>query len=406
MLSAAGQRTDLPLDTQWAQRQRWEQQGYTLPPWDPPLPGVMTTLKQAGKAAGRAAKRAAKGQSVVASKEVAAERLAICNNCPTKRLRESDRRCQACTCFVDGKVHGAGEFCPDGHWAAVEVPRAKKPRAARAGRRKAKPPRPKTQRARKVLKPTPIPKPGQLWRSRHPDGLDDQPRLMAVGVVTCAARVRDELPHTVRSLQQAGFAIDRLFVDGGGESGLGIPATQHVPAIGPHGNTLLALRELTLRYRYADRFALFQDDVRAPANLAAYLAAQPLPERGWWNLFAHPGNERLGQRSGQRWFRSNQLGHGALGLVFSRAAAEALLCAPAMLAWERDNVPYPTQIDFAIARVLAAAGWTEYCHRPSLLTHTGRQSTLRYRKWPGRLALSFPGEHFDALSLLEPRKAA
>jgi orotate phosphoribosyltransferase len=132
LLTAAGKREDMPLDRQWAYRQRWEQQGYELPPWDPPAQNATTTLKNAGRSATRTAKRLLTGKSVAASAEVAAERLAICNNCPTHRLRESNRQCSACSCFVDFKVRLAGESCPDGHWAASEVPRRKKRRVARA----------------------------------------------------------------------------------------------------------------------------------------------------------------------------------------------------------------------------------------------------------------------------------
>jgi hypothetical protein len=47
-------------------------------------------------------------------------------------------------------------------------------------------------------------------------------------------------------------------------------------------------------------------------------------------------------------------------------------------------------------------GWLEFCHNPSLVQHTGDDSTLK----PGqslRPAPSFPGEDFNCLDLLEKR---
>jgi hypothetical protein len=56
-----------------------------------------------------------------------------------------------------------------------------------------------------------------------------------------------------------------------------------------------------------------------------------------------------------------------------------------------------------IVTAMKRAGWKEYVHNPSLLQHTGDgQTTLGNHigndRWPG--ADSFPGEEFDALSLL------
>jgi hypothetical protein len=83
----------------------------------------------------RSTVRHARNGFAAASDEVQQQRLAICEACPTGCLRHSDGICSHpdCGCPVKEKVKRASEPCPDGHWAAVEVPRRKKPGAA--GRR-------------------------------------------------------------------------------------------------------------------------------------------------------------------------------------------------------------------------------------------------------------------------------
>ena len=46
------------------------------------------------------------------------------------------------------------------------------------------------------------------------------------------------------------------------------------------------------------------------------------------------------------------------------------------------------------------AGWEEQCHNPSLVQHTGDQSTAHACK-PRRVAPSWKGEDWDALEMLK-----
>jgi hypothetical protein len=53
---------------------------------------------------------------------------------------------------------------------------------------------------------------------------------------------------------------------------------------------------------------------------------------------------------------------------------------------------------------MLGAGWSEYVHMPSLLQHTGEESTLENgRHVP---AGTFPGEDFDARVYLGPAQVA
>jgi orotate phosphoribosyltransferase len=82
----------------------------------------------------RSTVRHARNGFAAASDEVQQQRLAICEACPTGCLRHSDGICSHpdCGCPVKEKVKRASEPCPEGHWAAVEVPLRKKRSAGAA----------------------------------------------------------------------------------------------------------------------------------------------------------------------------------------------------------------------------------------------------------------------------------
>lgn len=48
------------------------------------------------------------------SAEVAAERRAICEECPS--LRKPLNQCEICKCFMDAKTKLNGQKCPVGKW--------------------------------------------------------------------------------------------------------------------------------------------------------------------------------------------------------------------------------------------------------------------------------------------------
>src|SRR5688500_19007244 len=90
----------------------------------------------------------------------------------------------------------------------------------------------------------------------------------AYGVTTVLARRHDLLPRTLASLRAAGLDQPRLFVDGCThleadrlERETKLPVTARYPFVRTACSWILAMYELYLRDRGADRFAMFQDDV-------------------------------------------------------------------------------------------------------------------------------------------------
>jgi hypothetical protein len=219
-------------------------------------------------------------------------------------------------------------------------------------------------------------------------------------------RRRELRSKTLASLTSAGFDSIRVFEDNG---------------IRPFGNWLLGLAEIIIREPMADYYAMFQDDIIASKNLRAYLERTcPVDARGYWNLFTFPENhhfsifDRAGGRRPEQivgWYESNQLGKGAVALVFHREAAVRLLGRPYM--WNRPKDPDRgwRNIDGGVVQAMVLEprdGWREFVHNPSLVQHVGTDSTLKHTSgWHGSQAVSccFRGEDFDCLSLLESAHA-
>lgn len=244
----------------------------------------------------------------------------------------------------------------------------------------------------------------------------------ATALTTVPKRRTTLLPRTLASLKAAGFGDGlRLFVDGDNdpqswEREFGLEVTCRFPRVRAYGNWVLALAELYARDAHADRYAVFQDDFTTYRNLRAYLEAAPYPERGYWNLYTFPENQRLApadngkQRVG--WYPSNQLGKGALALIFDRNAVVMLLTHHNIVTRIQNGCYGWRKIDGGVVEAARKAGWTEYVHNPSLVQHTGIVSTMdkrakadgiehtEYRWQPNHLATSFRGESFDALKLL------
>ena len=223
-----------------------------------------------------------------------------------------------------------------------------------------------------------------------------------VGVVSTCERSRTLLPRTIASLESGGFKVNRIFMDGDADVPFFIPMSTRSPKVGVHPNTHLCLLEMFYRNRFADLYLVAQDDILAVRNLRQYLDTQPYPEQGYWNLSTHMSNVHLGRLASTRWFPGHQNGYGALGIVMDNRAARQLLTTPGLIDWATDpKAPrrFPKYIDGAIATTFAALGYTQYCHMPSLLCHTGYQSTIRrQRVWDATLTDTFPGEDFDAMS--------
>lgn len=225
------------------------------------------------------------------------------------------------------------------------------------------------------------------------------------GITTVEKRLPTLFPRTLESLRNAGFDKPRIFVDGiqypASYERFGLPITPRYPTIRTAANWALALGELYLREPNADRYAVFQDDFVTYVNLRSYLEACPYPPRGYLNLYTMPENDRLGPQDGSvGWFPSNQLGKGAVALVFSRDAVVALLTSKYLV--ERFQSPNGWKtIDGGIIDAFKSLkdGWKEYVHSPSLVQHTGIKSSMGNRRQPR--ARAFWSESYDAMDLLK-----
>lgn len=257
----------------------------------------------------------------------------------------------------------------------------------------------------------------------------------AYGVTTVLERRKDLLPRTLKSLQGAGFSEPRLFIDGVDshqdffwyQSTFSLEVTIRSPKIRSYGNWVLALAELYIREPYADRYAIFQDDFVTYSNLREYLEQCPYPTKGYLNLytFGPPKQEPppfvgLTGRLRVGWFLSNQMGRGAVALVFDRDAVMTLLthqpqikpggnldgsetvdnkqCLKHLVERPLDAQRGHRSIDGGIVTALKKAGYKEWVHHPSLTQHLGNYSTMGSKPHPR--AKTFIGENFDARELL------
>lgn len=279
-----------------------------------------------------------------APREVIEHRLSVCQNCD--RYRHSDSRCSECGCYVAEKASWRSEDCPLGKWSA------------------------------------------KTW---------------AYGVTTVPERRRDLLPSTLESLRAAGFDSPRLFVDGppDGFEQFGLAVTARHERVRTFANWILTITELYQRNPTADRFAVFQDDLLACRNLRQYLDTCEYPKDGYWNLFTFPSNQSRVETESVGWFKSNQKGLGAVGLVFSREAVETLLSSKHMILYPQNREKGWKLVDMAIAKAMNDSGWSEYCHNPSLIEHVGTKSSMGSPRLPQ--SQTFLGVDFDANELTDLR---
>lgn len=250
--------------------------------------------------------------------------------------------------------------------------------------------------------------------------MPDRPVKWACCVTTVPSRLHNGLlSRTTASLVMAGFPDFHLFVDGGGLADCrkflelypskGI--TFREPAVRTYGNWVLSLWELYVRNPACDRYAVFQDDFVTVRNLRMYLDRCQFPDgeggrpKGYWNLYTFPSNQELASKNkpqGQqfaRWYFSNQHGRGAVALVFSLSGVVDLLSCRHMVLKPQDAHRGWRAADGAVVESLRQQGYWEHVHDPSLVQHTGDVSAMGNS--PHKKAVSFPGEEFDALSLLQ-----
>lgn len=226
--------------------------------------------------------------------------------------------------------------------------------------------------------------------------------IWSYGVTTVKMRLDNGiLERTLKSLADGGFDKPHLFIDGAndieGFAKFGLDYTLRYPAARIAGNWMLSLYELYIRTPNADRFALFQDDFVTYRNLRQYLEKSPYPENGYCNLYTFPINQTLAPKAKTGWFQSNQMGKGAVALVFNNLAVTTLLGRDYLIQRFKNSQRGHRAIDGGIIDSWRGM-YKEYCHHPSLVQHTGLMST---HGGPQPQASSFMGEGFDALSLLQ-----
>ena len=227
------------------------------------------------------------------------------------------------------------------------------------------------------------------------------------GVTTVPSRFRESklLANTLMSLCGAGFDDPHLFVDGDPKSAEWVEcstksiftnATIRNPPVRTAGNWCLSLAELYVRDPWADRYALFQDDFVTYRGLRKYLDCCVFEPKTYWNMYSFPANEALAAgRTG--WYPSNQMGRGAVALVFDRDGAIDLLGSRHMLKRPQDINRGWKSVDGGICESLKGQGYVELVHNPSLVQHTGVVSSMNNR--PHKKSETFRGEEFDACEL-------
>lgn len=233
------------------------------------------------------------------------------------------------------------------------------------------------------------------------------------GVTTVPSRRTTLLPRTLKSLEVAGFDRPHLFVDGEADPNsyrreFDLDVTAHYPSLGPVGNWITSLWALYLLDPNADRFAIFQDDIVSSLGLKDYLDSVEI-NGVYLNLYTAMDNERVIETVQRgKWVESKilsdnhpptverwQNGRGALGLVFDRSGVYELLSSKGVARKPLDNVGGKLKIDGMVVAAMNVAGYREMIHAPSLIQHTGGESTLsdKINRFPE--ARSFMGETFD-----------
>lgn len=228
--------------------------------------------------------------------------------------------------------------------------------------------------------------------------------IWAYGITTVTERLQDLFPKTLKSLAQGGFDKPHLFVDGCKQpelySKFGLEITTRFPNVRTAGHWALSIAELYVRNPNASHYALFQDDFVTYKNLRGYLDKCRFPSNGYFNLYTFPSNQLLAPKDNSKgWYLSNQMGRGAVALIFPREILLKLFGSEYFIQRPQDIHRGWKAIDGGIVESMKRLGIKEYVHNPTLVQHTGLQSSMGNN--PHKLANSFRGEDFNALELLE-----
>ncbi len=243
----------------------------------------------------------------------------------------------------------------------------------------------------------------------------------AYGVTTVPERRKDLLPRTLESLINAGFPNPRLFVDGDDDTlswsrEFNLSVTCLSPRIRLVGNWVLGLYQLYIYHHDVDMYAMFQDDMVICHNVMQYLSWCKLPSNGYLNLYSFPINEVLApQGDSIGWYPAKpHSGKGGLALVFTKEQVRKLLTHRYVIDKHQDVHRGWRAMDGMVVEAMLDMGYTEYCHKPGLVQHTGHTSTFNKHNnaqgiddgkpkymWRGELlSNTFPGEDYDAMELL------
>lgn len=239
-------------------------------------------------------------------------------------------------------------------------------------------------------------------------------------ITTVPSRRNDLFLRTLDSLRRAGFDRPHLFVDGDAdglswvrqfreEKRYGIESvTVRERNVRTAGHWTLTLYELWCRDPHADRYAIFQDDFVTYPHLRAYLETCPYPEDGYWNLYTFARNtppflrkKGLPAPPGdyEGWYKSDQLGKGAVALILDHTAVRELLRSEYLVDRFMDQGRGHKAIDGGIVEAFKVVGRSEYVHAPSLVQHTGHRSSMGNATH--QTSPTFRGEGFDARELIK-----
>lgn len=221
---------------------------------------------------------------------------------------------------------------------------------------------------------------------------------------------------TVRSLHSGGFEKPVVFVDSvaddlrpmrlggtavveadGADDFYPVELIHGTSRAGCFGNWVRAATELYHSDPFADRYAIFQDDIVCSRNLRQWFDASPPPDSDYVNLCTYPNN--LAARTG--WYPApDYCGLGAQALVFSNAGMQALLNSPLLRSHPKDRHRGHRAVDGVVKTAMKAAGFIEFVHNPSPVKHCGQTvSTLGTERQPETAA--FMGEDFDLMTCVK-----
>ncbi|MDB4786227.1 hypothetical protein OAG36_00685 [bacterium] len=233
----------------------------------------------------------------------------------------------------------------------------------------------------------------------------DMPKKMrwSYGITTVPQRKDDLFPATLESLQKSGFDQPHLFVDNckrpSDYDKYDLLMTTRYPRVKTAAHWSLSMLELYMREPAADRYAIFQDDFVTYLNLKNYLEKCTYEPKTYWNLYTFPSNQKLNVEDKLGWYDSNQKGKGAVAIVMDRETVTALFSYHKFVTRCEDVARGTRSIDGGIVNCLKILGWKELVHNPSLVYHTGKFSSMGNK--PQKQTISFQGENFDCLTLLE-----